>query len=63
MTVAPIHDPMAPAMMIPAMLMWPCVCARYAAGGMMNSLGNGTMELSTAISSATSQYPYSASLS
>src|SRR6478735_8928419 len=34
------------------------VQARCAAGGMTTSLGNGTMELSTAISNATAQSPH-----
>src|SRR5258708_38398500 len=58
MAVAPSQDPSVPAIMTPARLsgIW-CVCARCAAGGMISSLGSGTMELSMAIKSAMSGYP------
>ena len=66
-TVAPIHEPTAPATTsaicpgqpvrrTPKKSM-PLVHARCAAGGTMTSLGSGTIELSIAISSSTSAKP------
>src|SRR5262245_40709449 len=58
MKVAPSQEPSAPAITMPSTLRaaW-LVCAKWAAGGIMTSLGSGTKELSTAISSTMRGYP------
>src|SRR5512137_1351539 len=67
MTVAPTHEPTAPATTRPICadqpVKWmprkwmPLFQARCAAGGITTSLGSGTIELSMAISKATSAKP------
>src|SRR5882757_7874785 len=57
MIAAPTQDPKVPATTTPAWDSCPWVWARYAAGGMMTSLGMGTTVLSNAISPPMSQYP------
>ena len=52
--VAPIHEPRAPARTMPRKVMLPDFCATMIAGGMISSLGSGTIELSIAISSTIS---------
>ena len=54
MIVAPSQEPIVPAMIMPAMLNLPVLCAKWAAGGITTSLGNGSTELSAAMSSTTS---------
>jgi hypothetical protein len=54
MIVAPIQEPIVPAMTMPASDIVPRVCATYAAGGITTSLGSGTIELSSAIRNAIS---------
>jgi hypothetical protein len=55
MTLAPTHDPTVPASTMPPSEKRPWAWARYAAGGITNSLGTGRIELSMAISSPISQ--------
>ena len=48
--VAPSHEPNVPAITMPTRLMSPLVCARWAAKGIINSLGSGRNVLSMNIS-------------
>src|SRR5580698_9097171 len=57
MMEAPTQEPAVPDSITPITDSSPRVWARYAAGGMMVSLGMGTSVLSSAMSPAMSQYP------
>ena len=57
MMLAPTQEPRVAASTTPTTDRLPCVRARYAAGGMMVSLGIGTIVLSRAMRAPMSQYP------